>query len=181
MDSNFFRVFHSLAGKWSLFDGAIIFFANFLPFILVVAALVFIFSRKNQKKTVAILSVTAMSLILSRGLITEIIRFFYNKPRPFEMLSFLPLISESSGSFPSGHAAFLFALAMAMFSFDRKLGFWFFLLAFLNGLARIIAGVHWPTDILGGAAIGIASFLIIKAVFGKKFIPPKNISEDYAG
>lgn len=181
MDSNFFGIFHSLIGKWSMLDGAIIFFAKFLPFILVVVALIFIFSRKNQKKTVAILSVTAMSLILSRGLITEIIRFFYNKTRPFEIFGFLPLVSESSGSFPSGHAAFFFALATAMFYFNRKLGYWFFLLAFLNGLARIAAGVHWPTDILGGAVIGIASFLIVRAVFGKKLILPKSISQEYAG
>ncbi len=181
MDSNLFSFFHSLAGRWSAFDGLIVFFAKFLPFILVIAALVFIFSRKSQKQAIVVLSITAMSVILSRGLITEIIRFFYNRPRPFEALGFTPLISESSGSFPSGHAAFFFALATAMFYFNKKLGFWFFIFALLNGLARIIAGVHWPTDVLAGAILGIVSLMIIEVIFGRKLGAAKNTHENYAG
>ncbi len=181
MDSKIFGAIHFLAGKWSATDWLIVFFAKFLPLLLVIAAIIFIFSRKNQKTGVAIFCVTAASLILSRGLFTEIIRFFYHRSRPFEALGFEPLISESNNSFPSGHAAFFFALAAAMFYFNRKLGLWFFLFAFLNGLARIMAGVHWPTDILGGAAVGILSLFLIKAFFGKKFASPENLSQEYAG
>lgn len=104
-----------------------------------------------------------MAIILARGIITEAIRFFYHSPRPFEALSFSALISESGSSFPSGHAAFFFALAMTVFYYGRRLGWWFFSFALVVGFARIFAGVHWPLDILGGAGVGILSgFLVHK-------------------
>ncbi len=41
--------------------------------------------------------------------------------------------------------------------FDRKLGWWLFAGAALMGVARVVGGIHWPSDILGGAVIGIVT------------------------
>ena len=55
-----------------------------------------------------------------------------------------------------------FALATAVWFANRKWGAWYFILATLMGIARIYAGVHWPLDIIGGAAIGIVSTLCVR-------------------
>ncbi|MEK7114763.1 MAG: phosphatase PAP2 family protein, partial [Patescibacteria group bacterium] len=83
-------------------------------------------------------------------------------------LVFKPLIDlEFSNSFPSGHASVFFALAMAVFLFNRRWSYYFFVGAVLNGLARVYVGVHWPTDILGGMVVGILSALIVWKVLPK--------------
>ena len=46
---------------------------------------------------------------------------------------------------------------MAIYFYNKKWGIVFFVAAILMALARIVAGVHYPLDILGGAAVGILS------------------------
>ncbi|MCA9353110.1 phosphatase PAP2 family protein [Patescibacteria group bacterium] len=57
-------------------------------------------------------------------------------------------------SFPSGHATLFAALAIAIYLHHKKFGIIFMILAFMIGVARIIAGVHFPVDILGGWVLG---------------------------
>ena len=98
----------------------------------------------------------------------EIIRHFYQSPRPYVTLIFKPLIDlEFSNSFPSGHASVFFALATAIFLSSKKWSYYFFAGAVLVGLGRIYVGVHWPTDILGGIAVGILSALIVWKILPK--------------
>jgi len=85
-------------------------------------------------------------------------------------------------SFPSGHAAIYFALAVSIILFfrfsedisKRKWGWRFLGAAFLIGVARIFIGFHWPSDILAGAIIGIISAVAIKKIldfeFNKKIV-----------
>lgn len=79
-----------------------------------------------------------------------------NYPRPdLSKALFLPLDAGSQG-LPSGHAAFMFALAATMYSFDKKAGYALYALAIITGIARVLAGVHFWYDILGGAILGYA-------------------------
>ena len=71
------------------------------------------------------------------------------------------LIKETGFSFPSGHASFFMALACAIFISHKKAGYLFMFFALLIGIARIIAGVHFPVDILGGFILGYAISRVI--------------------
>jgi undecaprenyl-diphosphatase len=97
-----------------------------------------------------------ISAALSRGVLTPLIRFFYYHPRPFDIYQVRQLIPESGASFPSGHAMFFFALAAALYFYNKKWGVWFFLATALMCTARVMAGVHFPSDILGGMVLGSA-------------------------
>jgi len=144
-----------------LLDDLIIFVAQYFPYMLGAGALFLIFREFGWRRRLLFLSELLLALIISRGLVTEFIQFFYHQTRPFEVLGFTPLIGEAGSSFPSGHAAFFFALATTIIFWNRSWGVWYFFFAFLNGLARVFAGVHWPLDIVGGAAVGIAGALFI--------------------
>ncbi len=132
-----------------------IFFAEYLPYLLVLAFLVLVYYQNGWRRKVYLFSEGALAIILARGLVAEAIHFFYHHPRPFVFYGFTPLISESGWSFPSGHATWFFALAFVVWYANRKWGWWFFALSTIMGIARIYVGVHWPLDIAGGAVIGL--------------------------
>ncbi len=50
---------------------------------------------------------------------------------------------------------FFFALAGCIYAYDKKWGIGFLIATTLMGFARIMAGVHYPADVLAGAAIGL--------------------------
>lgn len=171
LDGDFFQIVHSLVRKSGFLDDLAIFFAQYLPYLLVLVFLTFILKRKFWKERFLIFAAAALAVVFSRGLITEVIRFFYYRPRPFEALKFSSLISESGGSFPSGHAAFFFALSAVIFYFNKKWGYWFFVLTAVNGLARVFVGVHWLGDILGGLIVGFVSFFAVRILLKNQLSP----------
>jgi undecaprenyl-diphosphatase len=73
-------------------------------------------------------------------------------------------------SFPSDHAAMFFALASGLWMARRRLGYLAFSYVLIVGcLPRIILGVHYPSDILGGAILGIASAFGVEKVLGDRW------------
>lgn len=162
---------HGLAG-WSVFTDTVgIFLAKYLPYLLGLPVLVFVFQQNNWKFRVKVFLGLALAALISRGIVTEAIRFLYDRPRPFTAFGFSPLVGEGGASFPSGHAAFFFALGFVIFSINRRWGYWFLSLSLLNGLARIFAGVHYPSDILGGILVGLAGWAIVRFLLKDKNIP----------
>jgi len=83
--------------------------------------------------------------------------------------------AENFQSFPSGHAIFFFALSAVAYSFNKKLGIFFLICSIIMGIARIFVGVHWPSDILGGAVLGI----MVGAVISRLYIKNKNFIDDF--
>jgi len=153
MNQAIFGFLHNFANRSPFLDAIFIFFARYLIYFLVLAIIIWLI-KKPRKEALFLFAELAISAILARGIITEWIRFFYDHPRPFALLGFNPLIPESGASFPSGHMTFLFSLALIVWFYNRKFGWWLLGLSFLVGVARIFTGVHWPLDILGGIAIG---------------------------
>ena len=81
------------------------------------------------------------------------------RPRPCQDFPQVPLLiaAPSSFSFPSGHSAKSLSCAWTIFRLaPRKYGVPALVLAVLICLSRLYVGVHFPTDVLVGAAVGIA-------------------------
>ncbi len=67
-----------------------------------------------------------------------------------------PLVGvPHSGAFPSGHASTAFACATVLAWVSPRLAAPLFVLAALIAFSRVYVGVHWPLDVLGGAALGV--------------------------
>lgn len=125
-----------------------------LPFLLM---LMWLKERKQWIFKGLVLIVT----ILCTDFIVDFLKIAIARPRPFllfeqqgmmiHVLFYLP----KDFSFPSGHATLVFGAATILnFLYQHKLT-WLYALAFLVAITRIYIGVHYPSDVLGGAFLGV--------------------------
>lgn len=172
VDIQLFTFLNNLAGNSRLFDLVVIFFAKYSQYVL---ALLFLALLYHSRERVKIFWVSAISVVVARLGIVNIIRLFYHHPRPFLAFNVHQLIAENEKySFPSGHSAFFFALAAAVYFYSKKWGIVFFIVSILMGISRVIAGVHYPFDILGGMVIGIAAAFATRYFVEKRTISAKT-------
>jgi len=139
-----------------MFNFLIIFFSQYVLYLI--AAGVFAWLFVKRKNVYAFIIVFAPA-VFNRLVVTEIIRLFVYSARPFVALHMTPLVSVSQrewyGSFPSGHAIFLFSLATSVWLYDKRFGAALYALALAVGICRVFALLHWPADIFAGAVLGI--------------------------
>lgn len=168
LDIKLFYFLNGFVGKSQIFDTLVVFFASYLQYFLVIAFfLLLFFSTYSGREKLYIFLVSVASAVIARLGITEIIRFICQRPRPFITLQVNKLLSsgwfysDNEWSFPSGHSAFFFAMATAIYLYNKKWGVAFFIAAILMNVSRVVAGVHYPSDILGGMIVGIVVACVV--------------------
>jgi len=158
MDSRIFTFFNSLSGHGKNLDLIIVFFAEYLAYIILAAFFAYLFFSAYSRKEKLVMAISAFFAAgISRYGFTSLLRFLWHRPRPFVALHLKPLFSEASYSFPSAHAAFFFAFSTLIFFYNKRLGAIFFIASLFMSAGRIAAGVHYPSDIFGGMILGILS------------------------
>lgn len=167
MNDNFFFFFYNLAHQSIFFDKLVIFFADTFPYIVILLAVIYLFFYKKDWRDFFI-------IFISSGLswfLAYVLKFLFHSQRPFDIYPEInSLFPETGYAFPSGHATFFIALAVSIFLFQKKAGlpaqagYIFVFFALLIGIARIVAGVHFPVDILGGFILGFVIAFFLKNV-----------------
>ncbi len=91
------------------------------------------------------------------------IRNFVERPRPFRDHPGLEVLVDGKNdySFVSDHATLAMAIGVGLFVANRRFGFAGIALAALEGFCRVFMGVHYPTDVIGGFALGTAVALLL--------------------
>ena len=141
-------------------DGQLIFLALLAAIFLVRGKYL---SRNGRHGVIAAGFSAALAL-----LVAQIIAAAWDRPRPYEADpgdAHLLLPSSPDPSFPSDHATGAFAIAVAIGLRHRKAGSLALVLASLVSLGRVALGTHYPSDALGGAALGAGAALLL-------WIPP---------
>ena len=158
LNISLFFILNGLANVWPALDFAIVFFARYLAYILAILPLgIFLYRVRRTRPELIQMGIAYAGALIARFIITPPIRLAFPVLRPFDVFSSAVRLipHESSAAFPSGHAVFFFALAMGVWFIHRRLGGYMLVLAFFMNVARVMAGVHWPADILAGAVVGI--------------------------
>ena len=130
--------------------------------IIVIALILLTLFFKSERKT---FFTAALGLILGSLVTIVLLKPFIMRPRPYvsiEELAALVDMSSDPNSFPSGHTTAVFAMAMGwqLASEKKWLKIFGWILAVLMAFSRLYVGVHYPTDVLAGALIGMAGSFI---------------------
>jgi membrane-associated phospholipid phosphatase len=114
---------------------------------------------KHDKALLRNVCVTAASLAVNGG-ITVVLKYSINRARPFVTYPDITKKARAgSPSFPSGHTSLAFASATSLSLVYPK---WYVIIpaytwACTVGYSRMVLGVHYPSDVLGGAIVGAGS------------------------
>ena len=136
---------------------------------LITVAIVLFLSGKfyNQKCYGA--GKTLLFGFISTGIVVQVLKHLTGRMRPrlTDDLVFVgPSLKKGYDSFPSGHAMTAFCFAYILSSYFPRYRVFFYIWAVLIGFARVEGVAHFPSDVLGGAIIGIviAKLLIAKTL-----------------
>ena len=139
-----------------MLDQFIVFCAQYLPFLILGIAVVFLARLEKSRRASAVLL-----LLVSSGTAfvdDKILNRLIESPRPFMVNDIAPLFSHSADNgFPSEHVLFAIVIASVIFAYNRKLGVALAILGLVVGSARVIANVHHPIDVIGGIGIALIS------------------------
>ena len=130
----------------------------------------FIYLIWAKRINALICSFLAMGLA---GLVDLLIYILWQRPRPFVAHADLAAaVTDQSrvdiSSFPSSHTYIAFAIATSVFLYGHKrLGTLLFIIAILVAISRIGIGVHYPSDVIGGAMLGIFSGIVAYLIVHK--------------
>lgn len=150
-----FRFFNDLVITYPEASSVVVFFAE--PFALTFFAivLIFLFSHEHDGEGMDNILTILVSALLAYAF-AQFFKTILPAARPFVALEGVKtLVHETPFSaFPSGHATTAAAVATAVYLYHKKLGWIFIAGAVLIGVARIMAGVHWPLDVIAGFILG---------------------------
>jgi undecaprenyl-diphosphatase len=157
MDDTLFRAINDLAGHNPFFDLPLTFMSGYGPLVLIgVLALLWFWptepTARDTRQRVVLIAVLSVAVAL---LLNQIIIHLWARPRPFETHTVTLLLPPThEPSFPSDHATFAFAIALAVLFASGYLGAFSLLFAALIAFARVYTGEHYVSDVVGGAVIG---------------------------
>lgn len=174
MDGEISARLMKLAGRHPLLDHFWVFCARYLIVVLGFGMLWSIWNTP-ERSTRGVLVLMMLAAIIVNETISWGIGYFRFRPRPFVNNHLTPLVRIAPGmkSFPSDHAVISFTVATLV------LVWWLlgapaiaplsvvamFLTAGLISGARVVCGVHYPSDVLAGGVLGVLGTLGVGAVF----------------
>jgi len=165
IDEWLFRAWN-LAGSNPILDRIMIFFTILTGVYVIFLVAIPLWWRGLRTATFDVLLLLAITIVAA-----EAIKYLVDRPRPCDALANVNTLAgyrcsaEFDPAFPSGHASRAFAVAAFLaIRFRWRLGIPAGAFAVLAGISRVYLGLHWPSDVLGGAAVGIGFAILIEVV-----------------
>jgi membrane-associated phospholipid phosphatase len=142
----------------ALLDYFFILFTNLGDGLFAIAIVIFMLARRQYAWSLQL----TVSFLLT-GAVVQIFKRLVHNPRPQmffrpHLIHFINGVTHTGySSFPSGHAATIFALTtlLSIYFPTRKSMIFFLIIAVLTGFSRIYLSQHFPVDVLAGSVIGV--------------------------
>lgn len=170
-----FRMINDLGKEYAFLNPFFVFFAKYLIYFVIIAALCFLFTKNRVNRMMVICSVISVAFA---EILAMIVRLLHSNHQPFaELPDVNQLVEKAVGnSFPSDHTIIVFALCLSFWIFKRGWhGIWI-LLAIIVGISRIGVGVHYPADVGMGALLSLISVFLVS-----RFVPKMAMMKKWFG
>lgn len=135
-------------------------------FFIVLALLLCCF-KKTRTCGICMLAGMAVGALIANVTLKPLVA----RARPCWINDTVRLLVENPGdySFPSGHSQVSFVSATVIYNHNKKWGIAAYVLAILIAFSRLYLYVHFPTDVLAGALIGIAAGAAVSRIIKEKW------------
>lgn len=122
-----------------------------------------LFARPGSSRKWKLACASAFASSAIALLINQVISHLWDRTRPFVAHPAVHVWGARTrdASFPSDHASAAFSIAFAVFFFDRWVGSLLLTAAGVISIGRVFIGVHYPSDVVAGFLIGLASALLV--------------------
>ncbi len=156
---------HDLANP--IFDTFFVTIAESRLFLIIILAAVVIIAWRSPVNVRIGIMVALLCVVLLDPLTHYVLKPMFGRLRPCHTYDDLRMIVGCGGKFgfPSNHSVNIFAAMISLSIFIRRYIWLYVSLAVLIGISRIYLGRHYPTDVLGGALIGIVLTVLIIYLF----------------
>lgn len=164
VDTSLFFLVNSFSYPWLTAVFQLLSGAGNYSLVWIVLVIVLVIRGRGKPRTVlAVFAAMIISLILS----LYVLKPWIGRMRPSESYPELvnSTIDVTGYSFPSGHSSVAFAAAFVLAWVYPVYGWSFWLLAAFIGLSRVYLGVHYPTDVVAGAIVGIeVGYVVVRGL-----------------
>ncbi len=176
IDKNLFYLFNQALHN-PLFDVIMPFITNMdqirlmqVKFFYVIGFLIWIILLAKGRKTGRVVAILFIpTIFISDQLSSHLIKSLVERPRPCHILNGSPVLEHirllvdcgSGKSFPSSHAVNSFAGATLLSFYYRQWSWIFLFYASVVSFSRVYVGVHYPSDVVGGAIVGTGCALLL--------------------
>jgi undecaprenyl-diphosphatase len=175
LDYHWFQLINQLGSTLPILNPIMRLLASYAEYVFYIGIVIYWFTRHEVKRRmVAEALLSACVAVTSSGLLAH---FFY-RDRPFVTHNVIQLISHpANASFPSDHAIGAFVIATSIWINRRKDGKLWLVLAAGIAFSRIWTGIHYPSDVIAGAVIGIAAAVLINQLFKRSSLALKWLTK----
>jgi undecaprenyl-diphosphatase len=174
-----FRMINDLGKQFEGLNPLMALIAENMIYVLAATVIFFLFSRNTINRLMIATALIALIFAEAAG---KIAGSFHSNNQPFAELSKVNKLIDMSvnNSFPSDHTIIFFTMTVSFWLFKRKQHYLWVVLAFIVGLSRIWAGVHYPADVAAGAIIGATmAYIGYQILPNISFMEKLGKSDDY--
>jgi undecaprenyl-diphosphatase len=156
LDTTLFHLINQ-TGQNYFFDWFMPFMTDLKNFTYILGVLGAYILWRERKAGLVFLLFLGLTLAITDPFSSRLLKEWVGRIRPCQVLQGVRLLTDcnTSYSFPSSHAVNIFAAAYFLSQPFRRLAPLFFCIAAIVGYSRIYMGIHYPLDVIGGAAIGL--------------------------
>ena len=154
-----------------IIDPLFSFITDFRNFQVALIFVFFLVLLVGDRRLIATCLLIGIGVALSDTLV-DLLKDALARPRPCQELAVARILVKCGRNFgfPSGHAANTATLSLIASLRHRPMGPFFYPFMVLMAYSRIYVGAHYPSDVLGGMALGLASSLVV--MYGIRAIGP---------
>jgi len=156
LDTTLFRLINQ-AGQNSFFDWFMPFMTDLKNFTYILVVLGAYILWRERRGGLVFLVFIGLTLAITDPFSGRLLKEWVGRIRPCHVLEQVRLLNGCNTiySFPSSHATNIFAAAFFLVQMFPRLALLIFVIAAVVGYSRVYVGVHYPLDVIGGAAIGL--------------------------